>query len=695
MGRKRKVGRPKGSKREQLIKESVKSEFEGFRGGISLQLDRKMKSGKTLREELSIHIKETLDKEISNQAPLIDRISKWEDQYKGVKPEKNWPFPKCSNVASPITRSNVDNVFVRIVDAIFNKVKIWIVRARKAEWEGMDIEFEDGLNWLQKNILKFKQQMLSPLLQCLKMGTGIIYIGWTEKPDTKYVYASDKEIADKSIKTYPAVGGRTVKKIESMYRGPKIYPVDRKDFVISSDAKTIQDAYIVGFRTYLRKPEIDLRTKKVDLLTKEPIWDKKEAEKIKFPDNWDEQEKERAEREGKELEKPESLSVYEIWQLWTKYDVDEDGEEDDIVVTFHGNSGAIPRAIYNPLFFGFRPLKELKFYPTEYSFDGEGICGILEKLQDEIDSLQNQMIDRLTQINAPILFAREGVDVPKTLVPGKVYKTGGEPQSDLYEFRFSDTTYSIHPELDRLIAQADRACGVTPETMGIPTAERPVARETFARIQEANKKFKYGIDNLRDDISEIGMMILEFFSQYQPVYTYTRQQGGTFVDRTMSFPQLYLRDGIDVDLATSTEMLNQEVRRTINMELFQLLMTYYQQTVPMWQTIVNPTAPPDFKKFCMALIQVGNTLLGRIIKDFNQPDVDKLLIDVSEIVDPQQVLMSPMMPPPMGGPGGQGPQGQGPPGGGGGPQSGPSIPPINPMQTMQPPPGYIPQGRPR
>jgi len=244
---------------------------------------------------------------------------------------------------------------------------------------------------------------------------------------------------------------------------------------------------------------------------------------------------------------------------------------------------------------------------------------------------------------------------------------------------------------------ADRICGITPEVMGIPTAERPVARETFARIQEANKKFKYGIDNLRDDITELGMMLLEFFAQYQPVYTYQKPEGGQFVEKTMHFPQMYLRDGIDIDLATSTEMLNQEVRRTINTELFQLLMTYYQQINPLWQAIVSPTTPPDYKKYCMSIIKVGNTLLERIIKDFNQPNADELLIDVQEVVDIQRTLMSPMMPP-MGGPPGQGgPQGGpgGAGGGPGGPQAGPGMPPINPMQSMQPPPGYIPQGRPR
>jgi len=357
----------------------------------------------------------------------------------------------------------------------------------------------------------------------------------------------------------------------------------------------------------------------------------------------------------------------------------------------------MPRAIYNPLFFGFRPFKALRFYPMEYTFDGEGICPILEKLQEQIDSLNNQLIDRLTQINAPILFVRSGSGITaQDLAPGKVRTIDGEPQQDIYEFRFSDQTYTISPEIDRLTAMADRAVGITPEVMGIPTAERPVARETFARIQEANKKFKYGIDNLRDDISDVGMMLLEFFAQYQPMYSYTKKEGGRFVEKTMRFPQMYLRDGIEVDLATSTEMLNQEVRREINLTLFQLLMTYYQQIAPLWQAIVNPTAPPDYKKFCMATIQVGNTLLENIIKDFNFPNADQLLVDVQEIVDVQQALMPPMMPPPMGGPPGQGgPQG-GPGGGGpGGPQGGPSMPPMSPMSGMQPPPGFIPQNKPR
>jgi len=146
------------------------------------------------------------------------------------------------------------------------------------------------------------------------------------------------------------------------------------------------------------------------------------------PDKEDEVKEGRAESQHKEIKKIESAKPFEIWELWTSYDVDEDGEEDDIVLTFHKESGTILSGIYNPLFIGFKPFVPLVFYPHEYSIDGEGVAEILESVQYELDSLHNQKLDRLTQINNPVVFVRSGSNLEdlEYLEPGKVYVVDDE-----------------------------------------------------------------------------------------------------------------------------------------------------------------------------------------------------------------------------------------------------------------------------
>ena len=187
----------------EIDPESSKSTIEGFRGGMRLPLDSVMSDGTKLRSKLEIHIREVFDKEKSNQRNLEDNLTKWQKIYFGQKEPKSWPFPNCSNVAVPITRSAVDTVFVRIIDAIFNKTKVWIVKARKEEFIDLANEVEDGLDWFQRNILHLKKKIMSPLMQGLKTGTGIGELVYEEKRRTIYRYATPEEEKDTTIHKYP------------------------------------------------------------------------------------------------------------------------------------------------------------------------------------------------------------------------------------------------------------------------------------------------------------------------------------------------------------------------------------------------------------------------------------------------------------------------------------------------------------
>lgn len=639
----------KSSKKEVTTKRDV----EGFKGSLPLDFNRTMKSGKTLREELSKHIDEVLTQEIKNQAPRIKKLKEWQDLYKGHKPPKSWPFEDCANTTSPLTRSNTDAIHVRLHDALFNKRKFWILKPTKPDTVDVAREIEDYLDWFQRNILKMRVKLQSPLLQCVKTGTGVIKIGWESKKRTCYRYATKEEIEDKSIKTYKLPGSSTpgIKYVHTEYEGPQIYGIPREDWVISSDATSVQDAYLCGFKKYLRKPEIELRTR-------QGVFYEDQVDKLIHPDKEDPIKEGRAQSQHKQLKHVEATKQFEIWELWTSFDVDEDGEEDDIVLTFHKETGVFLNGIYNPLFIGFKPFVPLVFYPHEYAVDGEGIAEILESIQYEIDSLHNQKLDRLTQINNPVIFIKEGSNLESLeyLEPGKIYVSDMDLDRAIKEFRWSDTTYSIDKEEQMLMGQGDRAVGITPNVLGIQTAERPVAKETFANIQEANKKFQHGIENLRLGLAEIAYMLIEFYAQYQPVYKYHTatdkrlESGETEPEwevKRVDFPIHLIRDGLEVELFASTELLNQEVRREVNIAVYQMLSDFYTKTAGMVEALLSPDVPPQFKKFLLSIMEKGDKRIEKVLEDFDQADAEMYRVDIGKIIDVDKALaMKPPPPPP-------------------------------------------------
>ena len=651
----------------------TREDIEGWRGGASIKLDAVDKATKLkLRDKLSQHIGAILDQELQNHSRVKENLAKWQRQYQGKKTKKNFPYEGAANVAVPVTRSNVDTIHVRVQDALFNKRKFFICRARTSEFVDIAHQLEEFLDYYVRNILRLKDKVRDPLLQAIKMGSGWAKLSWEQKTRSVYRYANEMEKFDTNVKKYKTdEGEKLVKDVETVYSGPNLYPISREDIVYSSGAVNVQDAYLLGFKKEYRRAQLDVKVK-------QGLYDEDAVLKVASSDRVDEVKEGRAENQNLEMRKTAYEEPYDIWELWLKYDIDGDGQEDDIVITYHRESGQILRAIYNPIFYGFRPFVLFSGLPVEFSLEGEGLCSVLEKLQEEIDSIHNQRLDRITQINAPMYLVQKnaGIDDFK-LLPGKTWFTDGDTEQVIRELAFQETTYSNFQEEDRLVAMADRACGIYPESMGISTAERPVASETVARIEEANKKFKAIIENYRATFAEIGYMLVESFAQYQPRYSYRQEQGGQMQEKTINFPTQMIRDGLEIELFASTEMLSQEVRREINMTVYGLLGDFKTKAAGMVQAIVNPQVPSDFKKWLIADYMTGMKVVRRILEDFDIRDGDELVNDLNEVIDIMKNLKNSidLQPPPPQqrmGPDGQ-QQGGGPPQGG---------PPMGPPGQM-------------
>ena len=211
-------------------------------------------------------------------------------------------------------------------------------------------------------------------------------------------------------------------------------------------------------------------------------------------------------------------------------------------------------------------------------------------------------------------------DNPFNIAPGFVRYVDGDLDKAIREIPFSDNYPSTYTEENLLTAYMGEAVGVTPGVLGQSVSERPVARDTMALIQEANKKFKFGIDNIRYNFSEIGWMALEMFAQYQPRMSY--YEGGGTQERTIDFPLDYLQDGVSVELMASSELMNTEVRREIDLTLYQFFRDYLTKTAGMVQAASNPMLPQPMRQFMVEAAGIGTRLMKKIVDDFGVKDAE-------------------------------------------------------------------------
>jgi len=614
--------------------DDLRGEVQDWPGGKPLKLDKITKGGKKLKDELSSHIKGLLDSELKNQEKLQSDLKKWHKLYKAEKRGAR-PKPWMADVSIPVARKISDTIFVRIHDMVWNKLNVYLMTAKgqpTADMNDKVMLWEKAFNNYVRNDINLKDKMRFPTRQAVNTGKGLAKIVYETKNKTIYRYASDEEKYDSAVKKYrlPGTKDTVVKEPSIVFRGPNIYPVDRARFVISSDALTLDDAYLIGF-------SFDKRKAQLKSLAAKKIYDKEAVDKL-TASKPNEVVETRAVSEGKSLDKVQYTEPYTLWELWFRYDCDGDGEEDDIVVTFHNETGQILKAIYNPIFYGYRPFADMtSASQVEYTYDGEGVCEIIEVMSEELDTLHNLMLDRMKLANLPLIFAQTGIGLDNyELEPGKIKTIDTYPKDAIMVLPQPDVTFSIVNEVNWLIDQMLGVCGITPISLGVSTAERPVFKETAMVQDESNKKFRSWTDCAREFYREIGYKLLEAFAQYQPVYEYTDEKGEF---QSVEMPTGNIRDQLQLDLTVSTEEWNTTVRREVELMRYQLLKDYSTGAVGAVQMMVSPQVPSDAKKYLLQINDVMSRGLKKILENFDNPELETASLDMRQSMDVNKCIM--------------------------------------------------------
>jgi hypothetical protein len=363
------------------------------------------------------------------------------------------------------------------------------------------------------------------------------------------------------------------------------------------------------------------------------IYDKDAVDKLigSFSDSKPEELTEaRAASAGVELKKIPYTEPYRLYELCLRYDCDEDGEEDDIFVVFHRESAQIMNAIYNPIFYGYRPFADFKAASqTEYTYDGEGICEIIDVMSETLDTLNNLKLDSMKLANLPVVFAQTGTMPANTeLEPGKIHFVDMLPKDAIFVLQWPDSTMSIINEVNWIIAQMDLVCGITPGALGIETAERPVFKATATMQQEYDRKFKSWTDRAREFYREVGYKLLEAFAQYQPTYEYT-DENGEF--SSVEMPTGNIREYLNLDLVVSSEEWNMTMRRETEIMRYQLLKDYSTGMMALLQQFTSPMVPSDAKRFILQINDIGARALGKVLENFDETEPDSAVVDIRKI----------------------------------------------------------------
>jgi len=118
------------------------------------------------------------------------------------------------------------------------------------------------------------------------------------------------------------------------------------------------------------------------------------------------------------------------------------------------------------------------------------------------------------------------------------------------------------------------------------------------------------------------------------VYKYKKLEGPkgeeAFAQQSVDLSKMgYLRDAISVELMASSEVLNTEIQREIDLTIYQMLSDYYTKVASMLQAM--PTVSPGVQQLIVQVISKGAKLMKQIVRDFGSQDADELVIDEKDI----------------------------------------------------------------
>lgn len=579
------------------------------------------------KEELISYLLEKIEEIERGREEYLEECKEARKEYEGILPEKDFPFPKASNVSLGLARIHTDTIYTRIMQNIFDKDELVLVKLRlkredvkdKVEYEKLKImaeQIQEYLNWWAKDENRLKDILRHSAKEACKVGTSAIKVDYERKRKIIYDYKFPKE---NFLKKRTGIEAREV-----VEEGVKIYPIRIED-IGWEDTYDIEECQFLFIRFEIPNHLLQARIK-------EGFYNS-DAEKV-LEETQEELEsrKERAEERGIEIpERPEKKYLYEVW---FNYPLEIGGEKRYIwlVATIHKESGTLLRLILNPFFAQVIPVVLFRVCFNEFSLYGTGIPLLLKNHTQVINTLFNQSIDNNTLKNNLTLWVRAGSNLEKF----KVYPGAKILSESRQDFDVITWGTDILPSTFNLITlthrYAEEVSGATPYVIGKEQVQRPTASGTLSLLQEANKKIRDYIDNFREGLVRLFKLVILLTKQYKPYSQYSKSGEIKILDLTEIPVEVLMKEFV-FDLNISTELTNVEVEKQMRLSIYQLLKDYYTWLLQLINVVLNPQIDPSILPSYVDIMKAMHKQMKEILKGFEIRDTENILPDVPDKIE--------------------------------------------------------------
>jgi hypothetical protein len=565
-----------------------------------------------LREELVRHYFE--------RQPAIDEMMTWQQDYwaKPAQEIKTFPFRGAANIVIPITAIAVETIHARIMTTLFGVRPFVSAKcigpiaedAEKPLERLIDTEIlEHGANG--------RKAINDSIEEGVKFGTMIAKTGW-------------EEIIKKAVR--PRAGMEDEEFPVVIRRGPTVDAVSQSRFLFPFTSKDPQLDAWVG-------EEHSEGPYRVKLLEESGFFRKGTYEKLY---NWVQQASvgtppalaRQYERDQEKIEKRESHWPRRIdWaELQGGFDVDGDGQEEEIVVHYHIASQTIMSVRYNWYEDLHRSYRTGVYFPVENRWRGIGICKMNEQFQRELTTMHRQRLDNATMANMRMIKVHKlsGYGPGEPIFPGKMWFL--DDMEHMEAVQMSEVYQSAFANEQGSLIYSQQRTGVNEVTLGMPQVGTPgTATGDIARLQESGKKFDFMMDNIKQFISGIACDTLVNIAQFGVRHVEYLQwaEGADKLRDILTLPTTLLRDNILFEIAAISQQKNKVVDRQNWLQISQVLQNYYTGMLQLAQAgmpqLIGPIAQRGMLSATEALKQFLESMDVRNIDRIAFSEIERIL----------------------------------------------------------------------
>lgn len=426
------------------------------------------------------------------RAEFLRSVEKWkrQRQAKPATATKDYPFPGSANVSPPLMLTRGNTIYAKLLSNYSTKRPFWSGESDDAMFEDHAKAVAKLMNYYSKSKfhLNLKSVNKTMLYDLVYLGTQFYRVSW-------------------KMERFKAGGEGAGDKMRFRKNTPEVSPIAIEDFLTRTYWTDIQSMPWCGVRYMKSWREI------VDEGA-QGYYDPKAVEELKAfsmqtPTS---AEKNAAERAGVEVKLQadiDATAFYELFECYVFWDVDGDGQLEDVLVTFEATSGTVLRATLNDV--GWRLFGRLTYLEIPGQLYGVGVGRLLEPLQDEADTLRNLRLDGIGWAMLGMWKRKKGssVKVGERLEKGKVWNV--DEMDDIAPLVVQDVSQTTLPAEQITSRDADLASGAN-EAMG-GFADSTLKSGGGAEAQQVLMEQGFSVlnmylDGVDDSYTEIGRMIL-------------------------------------------------------------------------------------------------------------------------------------------------------------------------------------------